>query len=477
MKHRVRRVHFVGVGGSGMCGIAEVLAQMGFAVSGSDRSGSATLDRLAALGVRVAVGHNPEHVADADVVVVSSAIPEDNVEVVAARRRGIPVVPRAEMLAELMRFRQGIAIAGTHGKTTTTSLVATILAEAGLDPTFVVGGRVLSAGSNARLGAGEYLVAEADESDASFLQLNPVMAVVTNIDNDHMGTYGYDFERLKAHFVAFLHRLPFWGVAVLCWDDPAVREVASRAGRVVVSYGFHPEAMVRAEGVRVKGGKTYFTLVRQNGAESRVEVTMRLLGEHNVQNALAAAAVASELGVGDEAIVAGLAAFRGVARRFESHGVFCLPRADGGRACVALVDDYGHHPRELAATFEAARLAFPGRRIVVVFQPHRYTRTRDCLEDFAHVLSTVEALVLTEVYAAGEDPLPAADGRALAQAVRLRGRVEPLFVETVEELPTALASVVRDGDVVLAMGAGSISRLPRLLAEFRVEEEACVSPC
>jgi len=466
MRHRVRRVHFVGIGGVGMSGIAEVLAKMGFAVSGSDLADSAAIERLRQLGVTVHIGHADQWVRDADAVVVSSAIAPDNPELVAARSRGIPVVPRAEMLAELMRFRQGIAIAGTHGKTTTTSLVATLLAEAGLDPTFVIGGRLLAAGSNARLGQGEYLVAEADESDASFLHLTPVMAVVTNIDADHMGTYGHDFERLKNHFVEFLHRLPFWGVAVLCWDDAPVREVAKRCSRVVVSYGFHPEAQVRAERVRVIDGRTHFTLVRNNSQQTRTEVAMALLGTHNVRNALAAAAVASELGIADEVIAQGLAAFRGVGRRFERHGLFRLPRPDGATVQIELVDDYGHHPREIAATLEAARLAYPDRRIVLVFQPHRYTRTRDCFDDFAQVLSEVDALLLTEVYPAGEEPIPAADGRSLARAIRLRGRVEPIFVDRTDEVPSALALLAQDGDVVLNMGAGSIGAVPRLLRPY-----------
>lgn len=466
MKHRVRKVHFVGIGGVGMSGIAEVLVQMGFAVSGSDLTLSPAVERLRQMGVTVFLGHDAAHLQDADAVVVSSAITPDNPEWVEARKRRIPVVPRAEMLAELMRFRQGIAIAGTHGKTTTTSLVATLLAEAGLDPTFVIGGRLLAAGSNAKLGSGAYLVAEADESDASFLHLSPVIAVVTNIDADHMATYGHDFERLKAHFLEFLHRLPFWGVAVLCWDEAPVREIAQRCSRVVLSYGFHPEAMVQAEDVVVRDDKTHFTLVRRNGQARRTAVTMSLLGTHNVRNALAAAAVASELGVDDETIARGLATFQGVARRFERHGWFVLTNPTGARVRFELVDDYGHHPRELAATIEAARLAYPNRRLILVFQPHRYTRTRDCFDDFAQVLSEVDGLVLTEVYPAGEEPIPAADGRALARAVRLRGRVEPVFVDAIDGIPEALAAVVQDHDLVLSMGAGSIGTLPRLLAPY-----------
>lgn len=473
MKHRVKRVHFVGIGGVGMSGIAEVLSHLGFEVSGSDLAESATLARLRALGVLVMVGHAAEHVAGADAVVVSSAVAADNPEVLAARAAGIPVVPRAQMLAELMRFKQGIAIAGTHGKTTTTSLVASLLAEGGLDPTFVIGGRLIAAGSNARLGQGEYLVAEADESDASFLHLSPVMAVVTNIDADHMSTYGHDFERLKTAFVDFLHRLPFWGVAVLCMDDPHVASIVPRIERPTVGYGLNPEAAVRAEDVRAERGKMLFTAVRRNGRETRLPIELNLSGLHNVRNALAAIAVASELHVPDEAIVRALAGFQGVGRRFQRYGDLPISGDDGTvRGAYTLIDDYGHHPVEMRATLEAVRLAFPGRRVVVVFQPHRYSRTRDCFEDFVRVLSEVDALVLLEVYPAGEEAIPAADGRSLARALRLRGKIEPFFVERLDEVPAVLPQVVRDGDVVVTMGAGSIGRLPALLVQ---ESAATVS--
>lgn len=406
-------------------------------------------------------------------MVVSSAVAADNPEVLAARAAGIPVVPRAQMLAELMRFKQGIAIAGTHGKTTTTSLVASLLAEGGLDPTFVIGGRLIAAGSNARLGQGEYLVAEADESDASFLHLSPVMAVVTNIDADHMSTYGHDFERLKTAFVDFLHRLPFWGVAVLCMDDPHVASIVPRIERPTVGYGLNPEAAVRAEDVRAERGKMLFTAVRRNGRETRLPIELNLSGLHNVRNALAAIAVASELHVPDEAIVRALAGFQGVGRRFQRYGDLPISGDDGTvRGAYTLIDDYGHHPVEMRATLEAVRLAFPGRRVVVVFQPHRYSRTRDCFEDFVRVLSEVDALVLLEVYPAGEEAIPAADGRSLARALRLRGKIEPFFVERLDEVPAVLPQVVRDGDVVVTMGAGSIGRLPALLVQ---ESAATVS--
>jgi UDP-N-acetylmuramate--alanine ligase len=398
MKHTVKRSHFVGIGGAGMSGIAEVLANQGFEVSGSDLAESATTRRLRDLGVRVAIGHAAENIANADAVVVSTAVKDDNPEVVAARARHLPVVPRAQMLAELMRLKQGIAIAGTHGKTTTTSLTASCLAEAGLDPTFVIGGRLNSAGSNARLGSGEFLVAEADESDASFLFLSPVIAVVTNIDADHMDTYGHDFGRLKQAFVDFLHRLPFYGVAVLCIDDPHVREILPRIAKQVVTYGFAADANIRAENVRAEDGRMRFDCVRSNGTLSRLAVTLNLPGEHNVRNALAAIAVATEVGCGDTAILKALAEFTGVGRRFQRYGEVNLPA--GGH--FTLIDDYGHHPTEMAATLAAARGAFPGRRIVVAFQPHRYTRTRDCFEDFVRVLSNADAVLLTEVYAAGE---------------------------------------------------------------------------
>ena len=461
MKHKVKNVHFVGIGGSGMSGIAEVLANLGYTVSGSDLADNATTRRLAALGIRTVVGHDAANSADADAVVVSTAVKADNPEVVAARARKVPVVPRAQMLAELMRLRQGIAIAGTHGKTTTTSLVASILAEAGMDPTFVIGGRLNAAGANARLGSGDFIVVEADESDASFLFLSPVISIVTNIDADHMETYGQDFGRLKQAFVDFLQRLPFYGVAVLCADDANVREIMPQVAKQIVSYGIDEGANVRAENVVASGGQMRFDCVRVNGSISRFAVTLNLPGMHNVRNALAAIAVASELGVDDAAIARALAEFKGVGRRFQRYGELAVPA--GGR--FTLVDDYGHHPSEMRATIAAARGAFPGRRLVLAFQPHRYTRTRDCFEDFVAVLSGVDALVLAEVYAAGEPAIVAADGRTLARALRVAGKVEPVFVEQIADLPQAILGVVRDGDVVITMGAGSIGAVPAKLVE------------
>lgn len=452
MKHKVRRIHFVGIGGSGMSGIAEVLANQGFQVSGSDLAESAATRRLASLGVNIGIGHEAARVANVDAVVISTAVKEDNPEVMAARERHIPVVPRAQMLAELMRFKQGIAIAGAHGKTTTTSLVASVLAAGGLDPTFVIGGRLNSAGSNAGLGQGEFLVAEADESDASFLFLAPMISVVTNIDADHMETYGHDFGRLKQTFVDFLHRLPFYGVAVLCLDDPHVREIMPRITKQIITYGFAPEANVRAENIVAEGGTMRFDCVRVNGSTVRFPVVLNLPGLHNVQNALATIAVASEVGVPDALIVSALAEFKGVGRRFQRYGELPLPT---GGSCT-LIDDYGHHPAEMAATLAAARGAFPGRRILLAFQPHRYTRTRDCFEDFVKVLSDADGLLLTEVYAAGEAPVIAADGRSLARALRVAGRVEPVFVEDIAALPQAILDTARNSDVVITMGAGSI---------------------
>ncbi|MDR2450222.1 MAG: UDP-N-acetylmuramate--L-alanine ligase [Candidatus Accumulibacter sp.] len=460
MKHRIRNIHFVGIGGSGMSGIAEVLANLGYAISGSDWAETAVTRRLAGLGIRVCAGHAAENVGMADAVVVSTAVGEDNPEVVAARARGIPLVPRAQMLSELMRLKQGIAVAGTHGKTTTTSLVASILAAGGLDPTFVIGGRLNAAGANARLGSGDYLVAEADESDASFLYLSPVISVVTNIDADHMDTYGHDFGRLKDAFVDFLQRLPFYGVAVLCADDPNVREIMPRVAKQLVSYGLEEPANVRAENVRAEGVRMRFDCVRANGGMTRFPVTLNLPGMHNVQNALAAIAVASELNVPDAAIVRALSEFTGVGRRFQRCGEAAAPA--GGS--FTLIDDYGHHPAEMRATIAAARGAFPGRRLLLAFQPHRYTRTRDCFEDFVGVLGSVDALILTEVYAAGEAPIVAADARALARALRVAGRVDPVFVENIDEVPRAILDAVRDGDVVITMGAGSIGGVPGKLA-------------
>lgn len=462
MKHKVKNIHFVGIGGSGMSGIAEVLANLGFGVSGSDLADNATTRRLAGLGVRTMVGHAESHIDGADAVVVSTAVKADNPEVVAARGRKVPVVPRAQMLAELMRLKQGIAVAGTHGKTTTTSLVASILAEGGMDPTFVIGGRLNAAGANARLGSGDFLVAEADESDASFLFLSPVMSIITNIDADHMETYGHDFARLKQAFVDFLQRLPFYGVAVLCADDPNVREIMPQVSKQIVSYGLGEGANVRAENVVADGGRMRFDCVRINGSVSRFPVTLNLPGVHNVLNALAAIAIATEVGVSDAAIAKALAEFRGVGRRFQRYGEIACAGPAGGR--FTLIDDYGHHPVEMAATIAAARGAFPGRRLVLAFQPHRYTRTRDCFEDFVKVLNGVDALLLAEVYAAGEQPVVAADGRALARALRVAGKVEPVFVEDIGGMPQAILDVARDGDVVVTMGAGSIGAVPGKLA-------------
>jgi UDP-N-acetylmuramate--alanine ligase len=460
MRHKVKKIHFVGIGGSGMSGIAEVLVNLGYQVSGSDLADNAATQRLAGMGARIVLGHSAEHVKGSDAVVVSSAVKSDNPEVTAARASRIPVVPRALMLAELMRLKQGIAIAGTHGKTTTTSLVASVLAEAGLDPTFVIGGRLNSAGANAKLGAGEFIVAEADESDASFLYLQPVVAVVTNIDADHMETYQHDFARLKHAFVDFLQRLPFYGAAVLCVDDANVREILPFVSKPVISYGFAANAQVRAENARHVSGQMHFDVLRE-GVKEKLAITLNLPGIHNVQNALAAIAVACELGIADAAIAKAFREFNGVGRRFTRSGEISL--AAGG--AFTLVDDYGHHPTEMAATIAAARGAFPGRRIVLAFQPHRYTRTRDLFEDFVKVLSTTDALFLAEVYAAGEAPLVAADGRALARAVRIVGKVEPVFVDDVGAMPEAIMAGALDGDVVIAMGAGSIGNVAaRLLA-------------
>ena len=457
MKHKVRRIHFVGIGGSGMSGIAEVLLNLGYQVSGSDLAENAVTRRLAGLGARVSLSHAAANVEGADAVVVSTAVAGDNPEVIAARARRVPIVPRALMLAELMRLKQGVAIAGTHGKTTTTSLVASVLAEGGLDPTFVIGGRLNAAGSNARLGSGEFIVVEADESDASFLHLQPVIAVVTNIDADHMETYQHDFARLKQAFVQFLQNLPFYGSAILCADDAHVREILPFVSKPVVTYGFAADAAVRAEAVEHAAGAMRFRALRDKAAP--LDVTLNLPGRHNVQNALAAIAVASELAIPDRAIQKALAEFRGVGRRFQRCGDVALP--GGGR--FTLIDDYGHHPAEMAATLAAARGAFPGPRIVLAFQPHRYTRTRDLFEDFVRVLSTADALLLAEVYPAGEAPIVAADGRSLARAVRVAGKVEPVFVDDISQIAEAIRRVARDGDVVLTMGAGSIGNVPAQL--------------
>jgi UDP-N-acetylmuramate--alanine ligase len=438
-----------------MSGIAEVLMNLGFTVSGSDLADNAITQRLQGMGATVHQGHATEHLVNADVVVVSTAVNESNPEVAAARARKIPVIPRAMMLAELMRFRQGIAVAGTHGKTTTTSLVASILAEAGMDPTFVIGGRLEAANSNARLGAGEFIVVEADESDASFLHLSPVLAVVTNIDADHMETYGHDFERLKSAFVEFLQCLPFYGMAVLCVDDPNVRATLPRVTKPVMPYGFSEEARFRALKVRAEGGQMKFTVRRVNGITTEFDVTLNLTGTHNVLNALAAIAIASELNVPDAAIVKALAEFKGVGRRFQRYGE--VPAATGGH--FTLIDDYGHHPVEMQAVISAARGAFPGRRLVLAFQPHRYTRTRDCFEDFVRVLSGADAVLLTEVYPAGEAPIVAADARSLVRAVRVAGRIEPVFVESTADLPQAILDTAQANDVVIVMGAGSIGQV------------------
>ena len=463
MKHKVKHIHFVGVGGSGMSGIAEVMAHLGYTVSGSDIAASATTRRLEAEGVKVMLGHAAENAAGADAVVVSTAVKADNPEVMAARERRVPIVPRAQMLAELMRLKRGIAIAGTHGKTTTTSLVASILAEGGIDPTFVIGGRLNAAGANARLGSGDFIVAEADESDASFLFLSPVISVVTNIDADHMETYGHDFERLKSAFVDFLNRLPFYGVAVVCGDDANVRAILPRVPKQIITYGLSAECNFYAENIVAADGQMRFTCVRVNGTTTRLDITLNTPGLHNVLNALAAIAVATEVQVSDAAIIKALAEFKGVGRRFQRYGEVAIPA--GGS--FTLVDDYGHHPVEMAATLAAARGAFPGRRLVLAFQPHRYTRTRDCFEDFVKVLSTVDALLLAEIYAAGEAPIVAADGRSLARALRVIGKVEPVFVEDIAEMPQTILDVARDGDVVLCMGAGSIGAVPGKVVEFK----------
>jgi len=463
MKHAIKHIHFVGLGGSGMSGIAEVLHNLGYTISGSDLSDSATLRRLASLGIRTCVGHAPGHIEGADAVVTSTAVKADNPEVLAAREKRIPIVPRAVMLAELMRLKQGIAIAGTHGKTTTTSLVASVLAEAGLDPTFVIGGRLNSANANARLGSGDHIVVEADESDASFLNLMPVMAVVTNIDADHMETYGHDFGRLKQAFVDFLHRMPFYGTAILCTDDAAVREIVPEVNCPITSYGFNEGAQVRAVNVRAVAGQMHFTVQRRNGVVlPDLDVVLNLPGRHNVLNALSAIAVAAELDVADAALLKALAEFKGVGRRFQRYGE--VAAKEGGS--FTLIDDYGHHPVEMAATLAAARGAFPGRRLVLSFQPHRYTRTRDCFEDFVKVIGEADAVLLAEVYAAGEAPIVAADGRSLARALRVAGKLEPVFVDDIAAMPQAILDNARDGDVVMCMGAGSIGGVPAKVVEL-----------
>ena len=468
---RIHSVHFVGIGGSGMSGIAEVMVSLGYAVQGSDLKENKQTRRLEEQGATIFIGHAAENIRDADAVVVSSAVDETNPEVTAAREQLMPVVSRAEMLAELMRFRYSIAVAGTHGKTTTTSLVASILAEGGLDPTFVIGGRLKSADANARLGQGDYLVAEADESDASFVHLKPMLAVVTNIDADHMSTYDGDIEKLKSGFIEFLHNLPFYGLAVVCADDAGVNDILTDIGRSVTTYGTHEDADIRAVNIEFKENTTEFDVIRSSKAEESLgdtqsvyqflRVKLRLPGIHNVRNSLAAIAVADELQIGDQAVVAALEKFEGIDRRFQILGDVQVPKGT-----VTIIDDYGHHPTEVAATLAAAKSGYPDRRVVLVFQPHRYTRTRDLMDDFATVLSGADALVLLDVYAAGEDPIAGADGRSMARAIRTRGAVEPVFVESMEDLAQVLEGVLEDGDLVLTMGAGDISAYAHSLPEL-----------
>ncbi|MFT6394915.1 MAG: UDP-N-acetylmuramate--alanine ligase [Methylophilaceae bacterium] len=454
MKHKVNNIHFVGIGGIGMSGIAEVLINLGFNVSGSDLANNETTQRLASFGAKLYQNHAQENLGDADVVVVSTAVSAQNPEVVAARANGIPVVPRALMLAELMRFKQGIAVAGTHGKTTTTSLIASILAEANMDPTYVIGGKLESANTNAKLGTGEHIVVEADESDASFLHLSPILAVVTNIDRDHMDTYEHSFDKLKSAFVEFLQQLPFWGMAVVCVDDHNVREILPRVTKPVTTYGFSDDAKVRATNVRADHGKMHFTVIR-DGEAAELDITLNLPGQHYVLNALAAIAIASELNAPDAAIIKALAEFKGVGRRFERYGE--VPTGKGGT--FTLIDDYGHHPVELRAVIAATRDAFPGRRLVLAFQPHRYTRTRDCFEDYVHVISSVDVALLTEVYSAGEAPIEAADTSSLIRSIRVHGKVDPIFVESKDALPAAIIDAVQADDVVIVMGAGNVGQV------------------
>lgn len=458
MKHAVNRIHFIGIGGVGMSGIAEVLQNLSYKVSGSDMADSAILRRLAQFDIKTSIGHDAKNLQDVDVVVISSAVKQDNPEVLEAKRLNIPVVPRAIMLAELMRMKQGIAIAGTHGKTTTTSLVASVLAEAGLDPTFVIGGRLNSADANAKLGSGDYIVVEADESDASFLNLLPVMAVVTNIDEDHMETYGHDFEKLKNSFIEFLHRMPFYGAAIVCVDDAAVREILPSIARPVITYGLAAEARVRATDVQANNEKMSFLVeCKSNDTWTSMPVVLNLPGLHNVRNALAAIAVAIELDIKPEAIQNALSQFRGVDRRFQNYGK--ITAKEGG--LFTLIDDYGHHPVEMKATIEAARGAYPNQRLVLAFQPHRYSRTRDCFEDFIKVMASVDVILLSEVYAAGEAKIVGADTRALCRAIRLNCKIEPIFVEEIQNMALAILDIAKDGDVVLCMGAGSISGIPK----------------
>ncbi len=458
---RIRRIHFVGIGGAGMCGIAEVLSNQGYQVSGSDLKASPVVERLRELGIQVAIGHAAENVMSADVVVVSTAVDESNPEILWAHEHRLPVVRRAEMLAELMRFRHGIAVAGTHGKTTTTSLTATLLGEGGLDPTFVIGGRLTSAGTNARLGEGDYLVAEADESDASFLHLQPMVSIVTNIDADHMSTYGGDFERLKSTFIEFLHNLPFYGLAILCIDDEHVRGLLERVHRQFVTYGFSEDADYRIVDFAQEAGEVRFTALRPDGL-APLAVRLAMPGRHNALNAMAAIVVATDAGVDDAAILRGLAGFAGVGRRFQVHGHFPPP---GGEGEVMLVDDYGHHPREVEMVIRAVRAGWPKRRLVMVYQPHRYTRTRDLYEDFVRVLSGVDTLLLLDVYSAGEAPIPGADGRTLAGSLRQRGGLDPIFVQHKSELPELLERVLRPGDILITQGAGDVGGIALGLAQ------------
>ena len=464
MKHKVKHIHFVGIGGAGMSGIAEVFVNLGYQVSGSDLMNNQVTQRLAKLGIKVYAGHTSQQIAGADVVVISTAVKPDNPEVIAAKNKNIPVVPRALMLAELLRLRSGIAIAGTHGKTTTTSLIASILAAADMDPTFVIGGKLEAAGCHAKLGSGEFIVVEADESDASFLYLQPILTVVTNIDEDHMETYGHDFNRLKLTFVEFVQHLPFYGMAVVCVDDANVRDVLPSITKPITTYGLSEDAQVRAINIQYANHQMQFTaVVGVNGSARQLEIILNLPGLHNIQNALAAIAVANEIGVPDVAIVKALLEFKGVERRFQQYGEIKF----SAQKSFALVDDYGHHPAEMEATIKAARGAFPSRRLVVAFQPHRYTRTRDAFEGFARVLSQVDVLLLTEVYPAGEDPIVAADSKSLARAIRVQGKVEPIYIEEVDELSQAILDVVQDGDVVLVMGAGSVAKIAPHIAQLK----------
>lgn len=468
MKHAINRIHFIGIGGVGMSGIAEVLQNLSYKVSGSDMADSVILRRLTQFGIKTYIGHSANNLKSVDVVVVSSAVKQDNPEVIEAKRLNIPVVPRAVMLAELMRMKQGIAVAGTHGKTTTTSLVASVLAEAGLDPTFVIGGRLNSADANAKLGSGDYIVVEADESDASFLNLLPVMAVVTNIDEDHMETYGHDFQKLKSSFVEFLHRMPFYGTAIVCVDDPAVREIIPSIARPVITYGLAEEAQIRAVDIIAKhGAMTFNVQINDTDQSSTLAIELNLPGLHNVKNALAAIAVALELEIKPEAIKKALSQFKGVDRRFQKYGE--IAAKNGGS--YTLIDDYGHHPVEMKATIDAARGAYPGRRLVLAFQPHRYSRTRDCFEDFIKVMSSVDVILLSEVYAAGESKIVGADSRSLCRAIRLTCNVEPIFVDDIQNMAPEILNIAKDGDVVLCMGAGSISGTPKTIITLAVENK------